>query len=134
MSIVTMNPHIWPFILPRILPMLLAAVRESDGDWDIADLDLHILRGNLLAWVIVREGNPIAFIAGEFISYPRYVIFNVTFAAGELRNIQSELQQLYALVKAGGAKYVEAHCHTAAARLFRRYGFRPIRAVVRREL
>lgn len=77
--------------------------------------------GDLLAWLIVLEGRPTAFIAGEFVHYPRHTVFNVTFAAGRLQSSVKEIEQLCNLVKLGGAKYVEAHCDDRRARRHRRH-------------
>ena len=132
--IVQLTPQNWPALLRHALPLVMAAAEESEGEWDVGDIDIHILRGTLLAWLVVQEGRPVAFIAGQFIYYPRYTVFNVTFAAGNLHASVKEIDQLCELVKLGGAKYVEAHCDDRRARLFQRYGFRTIRNVVRRPL
>lgn len=132
--IIQLTPQNWPSLFRHALPFVMAAAEESKGEWDVGDIDIHILRGSLLAWLIVQEGEPTAFIAGQFVYYPRYTVFNVTFAAGNLQASVKEIDQLCELVQLGGAKYVEAHCDDSRARLFQRYGFQPIRRVVRRGL
>lgn len=132
--IIPLTPQTWLELYRHVLPFVVEAVAESQGDWDVGDVDIRILRGDLLAWLVVHEGRPAAFIAGEFVHYPRYTVFNVTFAAGRLQSSVKEIEQLCNLVKLGGAKYVEAHCDDRRARLFQRYGFRAIRNVVRKSL
>ena len=134
MSLIVCTPVNWPMLLPHVRHLAEAAVAQSDDDWNLADLDLYIMRGEMLAYIVAADGLPIAFIAGQFIHYPRCTAFLVTFAAGKLRDSVKEIDQLVALVKAGGASYVEAYCHPSRARLFRRYGFEYCRTLVRRRI
>ena len=125
----------WPQWFPLVLHFVVRAVEQATDEWDVGDVDRHIMNGNLLAWVVVdAKHQPLVFIAGEFVHYPRFTSFNVLVAAGQMSRCKKEIEQLFQFVRIGGAQRVEARCTASRARLFRRFGFTKIQEFVRRAL
>ena len=47
--IIPLTPQTWLELYRHVLPFVVDAVAESQGDWDVGDVDIHILRGDPLS-------------------------------------------------------------------------------------
>lgn len=111
------------------------SLEKSSGTLGLFQLDLEVMRGEQTVFGLFNDSELVCLVVGKHVVYHNEMRgFFVLLAAGELTKHTDLVDEMYAIVKAEGAQFVEAWAGTPEAKLYSRVGFEPTRIVLRKQL
>lgn len=125
-----------PAAWPELEPFVLKALPHGNGELTEKDIYYALCHDEMCAFAVARNDVIELIWVVELICYPQYRTVNIVLLSGN--NLAEAAATFYTTFEEWaahvGAVAVEARCHEAQARLFRRLGFRTAYRAIRKEI
>lgn len=141
MQTVKLNPKLvevdqLPIYWQQCAPLLEKGLADSEGEIDLAYLFqlLQTRQGMLLVGVDSANLVHLA-IAVQFQRFPNYMVAHIYSIGGKgAMNNRQHWDAIKDWMKSQGASKVQGSCKPAQARLWKRFGLKPVYTIVRQDL
>jgi len=121
----------WPLVEEHVK----SALQYGRGDYTLDQIRLFVCMGQWLLLVAVDESGKVHGAATvSFINYPNSRVAFITFIGGRLISSQDTYGQMRMILKSRGATKIQGMARPSIARLWKRYGFDDVAALVENKI
>lgn len=123
--------QVWPLVEPFIVDALSKSETEDEVNYNIHHVQGFLSTGAWLLIVAVDENTTVhGACTVSFLNYPMHRVAFITAIGGKLVSNQETFAQLSAVLKQRGATKIQGFARESIARLWSRYGFKPVNTLV----
>jgi hypothetical protein len=136
LRISAVRPELIDVVWPQAVEMLEPATDTSAGKILIGDVYKSVVSGELVLWMILKDGAPVAFYTTRLIEYPnrRAMAMDWVGGSGLSSWLNEALDAMEKQARANNCQHLEGFGRLAWGRILKRRGWKPEYVAYRMEL
>ena len=132
MSVRYVNDFELNVIWPQIKGFIDAALVFARGEINADQVRYAVVKRIAELFITEKDGKVTGAVVVEFINYPNYRVANIIATGG--KGVMENLTDFKALLKVGGASYIDSHVRDSMAKMLAKHGMKKIYTAMRCEV